>query len=141
MIDRGYPKFKNTPVIEKALSEPQMIKQTMLRCFFTASHVWAQLNYLKRLGKNSPKTSARFQALVEELFMQLSMKKTLIEAPYFNDVLDKIKSGQAIPDGDLFDLLISEGKMLQELGVLKIELLRSVPPEMAYMESELLGTD
>lgn len=124
---------------EESMSEPQMIKQTLLRCFFSACHLWAQLNRLKRLGKQSMKMSADFQALVEELFLQLSMKKVLKNREDYKDVLLKVKKGETIEDDYLFDLLITEGEILQELGPMKIELIRSVHPSVAYREGELLG--
>lgn len=139
MIDKGPPMRKRDLVHEEALSEPQMIKQTLLNCFFQACHVWAALNRLRRLGKYNLKLSADFQGLVEELFLQLSMKKLLKKDENFKDVLRKIKEGRKMEDGELFDLLIKEGEILQELGPMKIELLKSVPPSMAYMEGELLG--
>jgi hypothetical protein len=42
---------------------------------------------------------------------------------------------------ELYVMFCIMGDALQTLGITKIEYLRSVPPELAYMEEDILGED
>lgn len=141
MLNRGPPVAKSKIVREESLSEPQLIKQTYLSCFFMACRQLAEMNRLARLNKRSHKIEANFLRLVQELFLGLSMKDMLREKEGYQAVLDKIHKGEDMDRAELCYWLTIIGDILQELGPLKIELLKSVAPNYAYLEDRLLGDD
>jgi hypothetical protein len=130
------------PVIhEESLSEPQMIKQTWLDIFFEACRQLSEINSLKNRGHKKPKLEDDFKKNISSLFLMMVMKKPLKQQPDYKSFKKAILAGDKIPFEDLTKWLVNLGEALQELGPLKIEFLKSVDPEFAYMEDELIGDD
>jgi hypothetical protein len=126
---------------EESLSEPQLIKQTWIDIYFEACKQLAEINSLKDRGVKKPKIEADFKKNISSLFLMMAMKKPLKEQKGYKDFREDILKGNAVKFEELTKWLMLLGDALQELGPLKIEFLKSVDPDFAYMEDELIGDD
>ena len=128
-------------IIEESLPEPQMIKQTWLGIFFEASRQLAEIHSLKRNKTYKPKLENAFRQNVESLFTMMAMKDPLKKQDGYASFRHAIMFGDKVDFSELVLWLFRMGEALQELGPLKIEYLRSVAPEDAWREGEILGED
>lgn len=146
--------YKRNPYVkETALPEPQMIKQTVLWRFFECCRILSKLNRFRHMdGKRTipGKLEYELQENVEWLCLFLSNKPNVQEwenkTPSgegewknFNDLKVKIIGGQIFSHAELCGLVFRIADALQELGITKIEYLKTVKPEYAYFEGDILG--
>lgn len=124
------------------MPSPMVIKEEMIGKFFKSANLFAQLNFYRRMGipeKNLVRQLGNLQNELDSLFIMLSMKPKVKDLTNFQFIRGKIKGGKMLTIDELFELLIAFGQVLQDIGVYKIEFLKSVAPEDAYREDELLG--
>jgi len=137
-------------VKEEAIPEAQVIKQNILQRYFEACSLVAEINYKRRfLRQISPIDEGRLSQLVQDLFLKLAMKDLMKSDAYekiegwtpekYGTTLKLIREGTFMPFKDAFDVLLVIGEVIQILGIYKIEFVRDVNPNYAYMAEEILG--
>jgi hypothetical protein len=127
--------------IEQALSEPQMIKRTMLSVWFQAARFLADIRFYKRMGKDTSRLEARVEREVIDLFLMMSNKEQVKGMADFKEWKTAICGKADIAFQKVYDLFYFLGDAFEVIGITKIEFLRSAPPGEDFREDEFLGDD
>jgi hypothetical protein len=139
----GAPPLKrHSKIKETSLPEPQMIKRTLLDLWFSASGELRNLRHFRRINKDTSRVVARFEEYVTQLFLLLSNKACVQELPNFQSFKDSIENGLPLKFEEIFSMFFKLGDLMDNpLGITKIEFVKSVAPEDAWEEGNILGED
>lgn len=120
---------------ESALPEPQRIKQELIDQYFQGCDLIAKINYRRKVsGCMDTANGEKLSMCVQSLLLKLAMKDAVKESEVAQAAIKNIRTGQTVVFTDCFDLILLIGDILQEIGPLKIEIIKGVKPEFAAAE-------
>jgi hypothetical protein len=130
-------------ITEQALPEPRLIKTRLIDVRDSFSALVADRYYTAMQGKDTKRYDLRFQREVINLFEKLSNKDELkdMAGDLYRIFHTKILYCIPFTFKEVYVMSLILGDVMQTLGITKIEYLRSVPPEMAVLEEDMLGED
>ena len=126
---------------EKALPEPQRIKQELIDQYFQGCDLVPKI--IMRTIQSQCQDVVNQQKLsmiCQSLVLKLSSKDSIKESKAAQDAIKKTLAGKLIPFKTCCELIIVFGEIFDEIGITKIEITGGVKPEYAAIEGHFVDS-
>jgi hypothetical protein len=140
VYDGTPPKKRGSkPVVETALPEPQIIKRELLADRYAAADILAHILYRRRFNASVTMSERKFEEKVISLFIKLCSKDDVRDWDDYEKIRNNIINGTAMLFPQIAELYFRLCDIMQKIGIEKIEFVKTLKPEFAWAEEDILA--